>query len=67
MFIPDPDLYFLPIPVPDQGITKTPDRGSGSATLVYGYRFWFRSGYGFCENETDPVVEHFMKLGKLLF
>jgi hypothetical protein len=33
MFIPDPDLDFLPIP--DPGVKKTPDPGSGSATLVF--------------------------------
>ncbi len=32
MFIPDPDLDFLPIP--DPGVQKAPDPGSGSATLV---------------------------------
>ncbi len=32
MFIPDPDLDFLPIPYP--GVKKAPDPGSGSATLV---------------------------------
>jgi hypothetical protein len=31
MFIPDPDLDFLPIP--DPGVKKAPDPGSGSATL----------------------------------
>jgi hypothetical protein len=31
MFIPDPDLDFLPIP--DPGVKKEPDPGSGSATL----------------------------------
>jgi hypothetical protein len=34
MFIPDPDLDFLPIP--DPGVKKPPDRGS--ATLV---AIWF--------------------------
>jgi hypothetical protein len=33
LFIPDPDAYFLPIPVPYPGIKKAPDPGSGSATL----------------------------------
>ncbi len=33
MFIPDPDADFLPIP--DLGVKKAPDPGSGSATLVY--------------------------------
>jgi hypothetical protein len=33
MFIPDPDLDFLPIPYP--GVKKAPDPGSGSATLVH--------------------------------
>jgi hypothetical protein len=33
MFIPDPDLYFLPIP--DPGVKKkVPDPGFGSATLT---------------------------------
>jgi hypothetical protein len=32
MFIPDPDLEFLPIP--DPGVKKAPNPGSGSATLV---------------------------------
>jgi hypothetical protein len=32
MYIPDPDLYFLPIPNP--GVKKAPDPRSGSATLV---------------------------------
>jgi hypothetical protein len=31
MFIPDSDLDFLPIP--DPGVKRAPDRGSGSATL----------------------------------
>jgi hypothetical protein len=31
MFIPDPDLDYLP--VPDPGVVKEPDPGSGSATL----------------------------------
>jgi hypothetical protein len=31
MLIPDPDLEFLPIP--DPGVKKAPDPGSGSATL----------------------------------
>jgi hypothetical protein len=34
MFIPDPDLDFLPIPDPDPGVKKAPDPGSESATLV---------------------------------
>ncbi len=33
MFIPDPDLDFLPIS--DPGVKKSPDPGSGSATLFY--------------------------------
>jgi hypothetical protein len=32
MFIPEPDLDFLPIP--DPGVNKAPDHGSVSATLV---------------------------------
>jgi hypothetical protein len=32
MFIPDPDLDFLPIP--DPGVKKAPDPGSGFATLL---------------------------------
>jgi hypothetical protein len=32
MFIPDPDLDFLPIP--DPGVKKTPYSGSGSTTLL---------------------------------
>jgi hypothetical protein len=32
MFIPDPDLDFLPIP--DPGVKKASDPGFGSATLV---------------------------------
>ncbi len=31
MFIPDPDIDFLPIP--DPGVKKAPDPGPGSATL----------------------------------
>jgi hypothetical protein len=39
MFIPDPDPDFLPIPdpgfrIPDPGVKKAPDLGSGSATLT---------------------------------
>jgi hypothetical protein len=34
MFIPDPDADVLPIP--DPGVKKAPDSGSGSATLVPG-------------------------------
>ncbi len=43
MFIPDPDLDFLPIPDPDldftpePGVKKAPDPGSGSATLIFLY------------------------------
>jgi hypothetical protein len=33
MFIPDPDLDFLPIP--DPGVKKAPDPGSGAAILQY--------------------------------
>ncbi len=33
MFIPDPDLDFLPIPDPGPGVKKAPD--SGSATLAF--------------------------------
>jgi hypothetical protein len=32
MFIPDPDLHFLPLP--DVGVKKSKDPGLGSATLV---------------------------------
>jgi hypothetical protein len=32
MFIPDPDLDFLPIP--DPGVRKAPDHGSGFAALA---------------------------------
>jgi hypothetical protein len=32
MFIPDPDLDFLHIP--DPGVKKVPDPGSGSAALL---------------------------------
>jgi hypothetical protein len=38
MFIPDPDLDFLPIPVP--AVIKAPDIGSGSATLEYSVNNW---------------------------
>jgi hypothetical protein len=34
MFIPDPDLEFLPIPDPGVTIRYAPDPGSGSATLI---------------------------------
>jgi hypothetical protein len=30
MFIPDPDFF----PIPDPGVKKVPDLGSGSATLL---------------------------------
>jgi hypothetical protein len=43
MFIPDPDLDFLPIP--DPGVKKTPDPGSGSATLL-AISFYGRAGFG---------------------
>jgi hypothetical protein len=33
IFVPDPDLDFLPIP--DPGVKKAPDPGSGSATLLF--------------------------------
>ncbi len=33
MFISDPDLDFLPIP--DPGVKKAPDPGSGSPTLFF--------------------------------
>jgi hypothetical protein len=49
MFIPDPDLDFLPIWIPDPGIKKAPDPGSGSealfATVLLRY----------CMNTTVPV------------
>jgi hypothetical protein len=35
LFIPDPDPNFLPIP--DQGVKKAPNPGSGSATLNFYY------------------------------
>jgi hypothetical protein len=34
MFIPDPDLDFLPIPDPESRGQKAPDPGAGSATLI---------------------------------
>jgi hypothetical protein len=34
MFIPDPDLDFLPIPDPGVKKDRIPDPGSGSATLI---------------------------------
>jgi hypothetical protein len=47
MFIPDPDFYPSRIPdpgsekklfrIPDPGVKKTPDPGSGSATLVLSF------------------------------
>jgi hypothetical protein len=33
MFIPDPDLDFYLSQIPDPGVKKAPDPGSGSATL----------------------------------
>jgi hypothetical protein len=41
MFIPDPDLDFYPSRIPDPGIKKAPDPGSGSATMLFRS---FRSG-----------------------
>ncbi len=35
LFIPDPDPDFLTILVPDPGVKKAPDPGSGSATLIF--------------------------------
>jgi hypothetical protein len=36
MFVPDPDLdFFYPSQIPDPGVKKAPDPGSGSATLVF--------------------------------
>jgi hypothetical protein len=42
-FIPDPDLHFLSIP--DPGVKKAPDPGSGSATLHSAVQncLWFYS------------------------
>ncbi len=34
--IPDPDLFFYPSRIPDPGVKKAPDPGSGSATLGKG-------------------------------
>jgi hypothetical protein len=34
MFIPEPDLDFYPSRIPDPGVKKTPDPGSGSAALT---------------------------------
>jgi hypothetical protein len=51
MFIPDPDLDFLPIPDPGSrektrhgipGVKKAPDPRSGSATLYYEGWYWYR-------------------------
>jgi hypothetical protein len=39
MFIPDPDLDFLPIP--DPGVKKARDPGSGSATLRFAITRFF--------------------------
>jgi hypothetical protein len=35
--------------------------------FVHGYRSGFGLVMVFVKNETDPVVEHFIKLGNLLF
>jgi hypothetical protein len=43
LFIPDPDPDFLPIRpsrIPDPGIKKAPNLGSGSATLLSGILFF---------------------------
>ncbi len=34
VFIPDLDLDFYPSRIPDPGVKKAPDPGSGSATLI---------------------------------
>jgi hypothetical protein len=41
MFIPDPDPGSLFLLIPDLGVKKALDPGSGSATLVSSY--WIRS------------------------
>jgi hypothetical protein len=35
LFIPNPDTDFLPSRIPDPGVKKAPNPGSGSATLLY--------------------------------
>jgi hypothetical protein len=34
MFIPDLDIYFFRVPIPDPGVKKATDHGYGTATLV---------------------------------
>jgi hypothetical protein len=43
--IPDPDADFLPSPIPDPGVKKASDPGSGSATLVYLSFFYISIGF----------------------
>ncbi len=38
LFIPDPDADFYPSRIPDPGVKKAPDPGSGSATLSVSMR-----------------------------
>jgi hypothetical protein len=41
LFIPDPDADFLPSWIPDPGVKKAPDPGSGSATLIFKRKIYF--------------------------
>jgi hypothetical protein len=43
MFIPDPDPIFFPFRIPDPGVKKAPDPGSGSPTLINIFTTWNRS------------------------
>jgi hypothetical protein len=41
-FIPDPDLdFFYPSRIPDPGVKKAPDPGSGSTILIYEDWYWY--------------------------
>ncbi len=56
--IPDPDLDFLPIP--DPGVKKAADPGSGSATLFLGESFYNLKDI--CEVRADYNTDIFNKI-----
>ncbi len=62
-WIPDPDADFLPSRIPDPGVKKAPNPGSGSATLQQFFCCIFSSMFGHknfgSESEFDePDPQH---------
>jgi hypothetical protein len=61
MFIPDPDLDFVFIP--DPGVKKAPDPGSGSATLL---ERPFLSYRGYCFGQDPDTRQLVLQTGALV-